>query len=183
MKAAWAAALFLAAATAASVATPTQAACPADADAPKATWLSVRSPSTVEPRRLTEADLAALPQVERVQRRTVSAPGAASAPMQEQSVRYGGVLMRDLLLRTAPEVDGRGARTLIVEAVATDGYRALFAWGELFNSGAGEQVLVVLRQDGLAVGGAQGPVALRALADLRPGPRHVRNLCALVLRP
>jgi hypothetical protein len=28
-----------------------------------------------------------------------------------------------------------------------------------------------------------GPLALRALADLRPGPRHVRNLCALVLRP
>ena len=119
-----------------------------------------------------------------MQRRTVSAPNAAaSAPVEEQSIRYGGVLLRDLLQRAAPEIDTRGARTIVVEAVATDGYRAVFAWGELFNSSAGEQVLVILRQDGRALDAAQGPVALRALADVRPGPRHVRNLCALVLRP
>ena len=88
----------------------------------------------------------------------------------------------DVLARTVPADNNRAARTLVFEAVATDGYRAVFTWGEIFNSAAGDQVLVISAQDGRALGNEQGPLALRALADLRPGPRHVRNLCGLVVR-
>jgi hypothetical protein len=65
---------------------------------------------------------------------------------------------------------------------AVVGYRAAFSWGELYNSSAGDHVLVIGSQDGVPLNAEQGPLALRALADTRPGPRHVRNLCALVLR-
>jgi len=128
------------------------------------------------------ADLAALPAQQREQRRTVSG-GASVAAGVEQSVRYGGVLLRDVLERAlAAALKDRGARHLVFDAVATDGYRAVFSWGELFNGAAGEQVLVILSQDGQPLGAYEGPVALRALGDLRPGPRHVRNLCAVVVR-
>ena len=70
----------------------------------------------------------------------------------------------------------------MVEAVASDGYRALFSWGELFNTAVGDQVLVITQQDGRPLDAIAGPVALRSLADLRPGPRHVRNLCGVVVR-
>ena len=76
----------------------------------------------------------------------------------------------------------RGTRVGIVEAVATDGYRATFSWGELFNSSLGEQTLVIVAQDGRPLDAVEGPLALRSLADIRPGPRHVRNLCALLVR-
>jgi hypothetical protein len=76
----------------------------------------------------------------------------------------------------------RAARVGIVEAVATDNYRAVFSWGELFNSSLGDQVMVVSAQDGKALDATAGPLALRSLGDLRPGPRHVRNLCAIVVR-
>jgi Oxidoreductase molybdopterin binding domain len=132
--------------------------------------------------RLAAADLAALPQTERVQRRTLAATDAAAQPALEQSVRYSGVLLRDVLARVVPADTHRAARTLVFEAVATDGYRAVFTWGEIFNSSAGDQVLVISAQDGHALGNDQGPLALRALADLRPGPRHVRNLCGVVVR-
>jgi hypothetical protein len=59
----------------------------------------------------------------------------------------------------------------------------LFSWGELFNAAVGDQVLVIRSQDGTPLDALAGPLALRALADLRPGPRHVRNLCALRVRP
>ena len=131
---------------------------------------------------LSAADLAGLPQTERVQRRTLASSDSASQPVLEQSVRYSGVLLRDVLARTVPADDSRAARTLVFEAVATDGYRAVFTWGELFNSSAGEQVLVISAQDGRPLGAEQGPLALRALADFRPGPRHVRNLCGLAVR-
>jgi hypothetical protein len=132
--------------------------------------------------KLSAVELASLPQTERVQRRTIASSDSASQPALEQSVRYGGVLLRDVLARLVPADNNRAARTLVFEAVATDGYRAVFTWGEIFNSAAGEQVLVISAQDGLALGAEQGPLALRALADLRPGPRHVRNLCGVTVR-
>ena len=78
--------------------------------------------------------------------------------------------------------DDRGARTATVEAVASDGYRAVFSWGELFNSGVGEQTLVIVAQDERPLDAVAGPLDLRPLADLRPGPRHVRNLCSLLVK-
>ncbi len=118
-----------------------------------------------------------------MQRRTLAPSAGASASTLEQSVRYGGVLLRDALNRAeAGEGNRRAARWLIFEAVATDGYRAFFSWGELFNASLGDQVLVILTQDGQPLAADQGPLALRSLADLRPGPRHVRNLCAVIGR-
>ena len=155
-------------------------ACPADAT-PRAaaTVLSLQRPGQAT-LSFGPADLAALPQTALTQRQTVSSTGGASI---DRSVVYSGVLLRDALAQSgfAASAD-RGARTAVIEAVATDGYRAVFSWGELFNSGRGEQVLLVRAQDGQALDAAAGPLALRSLADLRPGPRHVRNLCALVVR-
>jgi hypothetical protein len=121
-----------------------------------------------------------------VQRRSVVSE-SASAPALEQGVRYGGVLLRDVLVRAMPgDAQRRALRAATVEAIATDGYRAAFSWGELFNTTGGDHVIVIGTQDGTPLNAEQGPLALRALADTRPGPRpgprHVRNLCALVLR-
>jgi hypothetical protein len=127
------------------------------------------------------ARLAALAPQQREQRRTVG--GAASAPGVEQSVRWSGVLLRDVLeTAIAPTLKSREARRVVFEAVATDRYVAVFSWGELFNGAVGDQVLVITAQDERALGPDAGPLALRSLADLRPGPRHVRNLCAVVVR-
>jgi hypothetical protein len=165
----------------AAVSATAQTACPLDGAVPAGTLLTVRASAAA--RHLTAVDLAALPQAERVQRRTLAPAGAASAPTQEFSLRYGGVLLRDVLGGVLSGGAGRrDVRAATVEALATDGYRAAFSWGELFNSSAGDQVLVITTQDGVALDALQGPLALRALADLRPGPRHVRNLCALTLR-
>ena len=76
----------------------------------------------------------------------------------------------------------RDQRTRVFDAVATDGYRAVFSWGDLFNSDAAEQILIITAQDGRPLDAYEGPLALRALADRRPGPRHVRNLCAVIVR-
>ncbi len=113
----------------------------------------------------------------------VSIASGASAPGVEQSVRWGGVLLRDVLERAVPAtLKGRDARRLVIEAIATDRYTAVFSWGEVFNGAAGDQVLVVTTQDGQALNAEAGPLALRSLGDVRPGPRHVRNLCAVVVR-
>jgi hypothetical protein len=46
---------------------------------------------------------------------------------------------------------------------------------------AGEQMIIVRQVDGQDLDGHAGPLAMHPLADLRPGPGHVRQLCALVV--
>ncbi len=154
-------------------------ACPTDPTPRTAgTLLAVHGPDGAA-RAFDAAALAALPPATLVQQQSVSGAGTAT----DRSVSWSGVLLKDAL--TAAGLFGpndRGGRALLVEAVATDGYRAWFSWGELFNHPAGEQVIVIRAQDGRPLDTAAGPLALRALGDLRPGPRHVRNLCALIVR-
>jgi len=159
-----------------------QAACPADPAAPPETLLSLRFAAQA-PIRLDRRAIAALGEQQLTQRRSVVTSSAASAPAVEQSIVYSGVTLgRVIAAAGGDDRQGRDQRAWVFEAVATDGYRAVFSWGELFNSDAAEQVLVITGQDGQPLGAAEGPLALRALADRRPGPRHVRNLCAVVAR-
>jgi hypothetical protein len=154
-------------------------ACPTDAQ-PRAesTVLTVQLPGQAA-RPFSNAALAALPQTNLTQRLTVSSSGTN---MTDRGVQYSGVLLRDVLTSVGfASAADRGARTSVVEAVASDGYRAVFSWGELYNNPVGEQVLVITAQDGKALSDAAGPLALRSLADTRPGPRHVRNLCAVIV--
>lgn len=159
-------------------------ACPSDAS-PRAagTLLTVQGagPATLA---LDAAALAALPQATLTQRQSVtSSVTGHSGTAEERRLAYGGVLLRELLTRAGLDAArDRGARVAVVEAVATDNYCAVFTWGELFNTTVGEQVIVIATQDGQPLDAAAGPLALRSLADLRPGPRHVRNLCAVVVR-
>lgn len=158
------------------------AACPADTTPRAATIVLTVQVSGQPDRAYDAAALAALPAATLTQTQSVS-NGRDGA--QDRRVAYGGVLLKDALVAATGLFgpNDRGGRLATVEAVATDGYRAIFSWGELFNSPAGAQTVIVATLDGQPLGTAAGPLALRALGDLRPGPRHVRNLCALVVRP
>ena len=155
-------------------------ACPTDTVSRKAGVLLTVQGAGAESLSMEAADLAALPAARLTQRHTVTSGASAAS---EHSTVYAGVLLRDVLSGAGfGAAADRGARVGVVEAIATDGYRAVFSWGELFNSSAGQHVLIITSQDGRALDNAAGPLALRALDDLRPGPRHVRNLCAVVVR-
>jgi hypothetical protein len=154
--------------------------CPVDTEPRPAGTLLVVQGAGVATLVLGAPELSALPAATLTQRQVVSS-GASAAT--ERSVTYSGQLMREVLLRAGLGLpNDRGARHAVIEAIATDGYRAVFSWGELFNTAVGDQVMVIRSQDGRLLDSVAGPVALRSLADLRPGARHVRNLCALVVR-
>lgn len=66
-------------------------------------------------------------------------------------------------------------RTYIV-AIASDGYKALFSWNELYNSPLGEGVMVLFERQGQALGDDEGRIAMISTKDLHTGARHVRWL-------
>lgn len=94
-------------------------------------------------------------------------------------------------VRIAPLVERLGLKpaaredwnNLLVTVTATDGYRAQFTWAELVNSPVGEGALLVFERDGQPLDAREGRIALYSTADLRLGPRHVRNALRLEVRP
>ena len=120
-----------------------------------------------------------LPQTQITSQRRNQVTGSTNTVESYDTV-WGGVLLKDFLLKNGLEsLPSRGLRNTRVEALATDGYKATFSWGEIFNSPAGSQILLITKQDGRFLDVQEGPVALRSLGDIRPGARHVRNLCAI----
>ena len=96
---------------------------------------------------------------------------------------YSGVKITDLLEEADIRQDDRHAlRRTYVVAVASDGYQAVFSWGELFNTPVGRGVLVAFERDGLPLREGEGQIALVSLADERAGPRHVKWLTRIDVR-
>jgi DMSO/TMAO reductase YedYZ molybdopterin-dependent catalytic subunit len=96
---------------------------------------------------------------------------------------YGGILLSELLKEAAIREDERHAqRRTYVVALATDGYQAVFSWGELFNTSIGRGVLVAYERDGAPLREGEGRFALVSLADERTGPRHVKWLNRIDVR-
>ena len=121
------------------------------------------------------AQLRALGVATWTERRSIDRSGGDAT--EQTTIVYDGVRLRDVIGASGgdPALD-RALRGAVFEAIASDGYRAVFSWGELFNSSAGERTIVVLAFNGQPLDARQGPLALRALGDTRLGPRHVRNL-------
>jgi len=139
------------------------------------TALAVRG-NVATPLSLSVADLGKFP-VQRVEdTRVVRGQGGAS----ETARHFAGCLLRDVLnAARLTEGDRNDLRKTIVVATASDGYKAVFSWAELYNTPIGDGVLVVYERDGARLGNDEGRIALISLKDVRPGPRHVKWLATV----
>jgi DMSO/TMAO reductase YedYZ molybdopterin-dependent catalytic subunit len=139
------------------------------------TTLDVRG-NVATPLSLTVGDLGKFP-VQRVDdTRAVRADGGKS----ESTRQFAGCLLRDVLnAAKLTERDRFDLRKTIVVATASDGYKAVFSWAELFNTSVGDGVLIVYERDGKPIGDDEGRIALASLKDTRPAPRHVKWLSAV----
>jgi hypothetical protein len=133
----------------------------------------------IKPAMVTLNSLSQLPQTTITSERRLQVSGSVNAS-DSQGTAWSGVLLRDFLLKNGLEnVPSRPLRNTRIEIVAKDGYKATFSWGEIFNNSTGSQVLLITKQDGKYLDAQEGPVAIRSLGDIRPGARHVRNICAI----
>ena len=94
-----------------------------------------------------------------------------------------GVKLRDILEQAKiVKRDHNTVKKLAIIATATDGYKAVFSWNELFNSEAGDSVLVLFERDGNPLSAEEGPLALISAKDQNNGPRHVKWLQSIEVR-
>lgn len=125
--------------------------------------------------RLSAQDLRTLPLKDYTEKRSVIVDGREVT----QTLTLRGVPLRALLDQAGLASDRHSVRRAYVLLTAQDGYQTLFSWGELYNSRQGDDVLVLLRHGDDDLLARDGLPSLRALQDLRPGPRHVRWLSSV----
>ncbi|MBV2235416.1 MAG: molybdopterin-dependent oxidoreductase [Sterolibacterium sp.] len=90
---------------------------------------------------------------------------------------FKGVKLTDILDKAEIIAPGHNdVKKLAIIATASDGYKAVFSWNELFNSPLGEGVMVFFEKDGKPLGDEEGRIAMVSSKDSRTGPRHVKWL-------
>ena len=63
--------------------------------------------------------------------------------------KINGVLLKDVLSKVEFMTDSpRSLSEFYLVCVADDGYKALFSWNEIFNSGNGDQALIITKLNG-----------------------------------
>ncbi len=94
-----------------------------------------------------------------------------------------GVLLKNLLDRAEIENgEWGGTKKMYIVASASDGYKAVFSWSELFNSPLGEGVIVGYERDGQEISDNEGKLVLVSAKDTFTGARYVKWLQKVEVR-
>jgi hypothetical protein len=65
---------------------------------------------------------------------------------------------------------------------ATDGYKVVFSWNELFNNPLGREVYLITSKDGESLEEMEDGLLLISKTDIRTGRRHVKNLSKILIK-
>lgn len=94
-----------------------------------------------------------------------------------------GVQLKDILEKAAIITKSNNdVKKMVIIATASDGYKVVFSWSEVFNSPVGEGVIVFFEKNSMPLGDDEGRIAMVSTKDIRTGPRHVKWLEAIEVR-
>jgi len=65
--------------------------------------------------------------------------------------------------------------------IASDNYKVVFSWNEIFNSDTGKSVYIITAQDGKPATGLDNRIALVSPKDQMTGRRYVKGLQKIVV--
>ncbi len=126
-----------------------------------------------KPLTLTLADFSAFKQHTSENIPVISYSGERKEPIRSCK----GVLLRDVLDKAEIVFEEkRDFNRLVIVATATDGFRTLWTWHEIYNSEAGNSIFIITERDGKTLSVKEGDFMLLSAKDLKTGPRHVRWL-------
>lgn len=65
---------------------------------------------------------------------------------------------------------------------ATDGYKVLYSWNEIFNTPVGDQVYVLTKADGVGLETMEQRIAVVSMSDVRTGRRYVKGFNKITVK-
>ncbi|GEN75414.1 molybdopterin-binding protein [Chryseobacterium hagamense] len=94
-----------------------------------------------------------------------------------------GVLLKDVLsgvIFDAPTPKELSIFYLV--CTAEDGYKVVYSWNELFNTEAGDHIMLITSENGAPASGAKEGITLITPGDRATGRRYVKNLSEIVIK-
>ena len=92
------------------------------------------------------------------------------------------VLLKDILDKA--EIDAENHKVLneyYLVCIASDNYKAVFSWNEIFNTDTGKSVYIITEQDGKPAASLDNRIALVSPSDQMTGRRYVKGLQKIVV--
>ena len=91
-----------------------------------------------------------------------------------------GIRLKDILEKAGlNEESPKLLSEFYFNCVATDGYKVVFSWNELFNTEVGNQVYIIIESDGQKGNLSADRIAMLSAADQATGRRFVKNLAEI----
>lgn len=94
-----------------------------------------------------------------------------------------GALLRDILAKAELDAPGHNdVKRMIIVATASDGYKVVYSWAEVFNSTQADGMIVYYEKNGQPIGNDEGRIAMLSSKDVKTGPRHVKWLKSIEVK-
>lgn len=93
-----------------------------------------------------------------------------------------GVLLKDILGKT--EIDSENPKVLsefYFICIASDNYKVIFSWNEIFNNDLGKSIYVLNGHDGKPPSALDNRIALISQHDYTTGRRYVKGLQKIII--
>lgn len=88
-----------------------------------------------------------------------------------------GVLLKDIIAKASFDIsDPKPLSEYYIICIASDGYKVIFSWNEIFNTIIGKQLVVITEADGVKGSALPQHIAIVSPADIATGRRYVHGL-------
>ena len=93
-----------------------------------------------------------------------------------------GVLLKDVL-ETIPidEKDPKKLSECYFTFIASDGYKVVYSWNEIFNSETGNHIFLITEKEGKSISKMEERILLVTTSDFKTGRRHIKSLKKIII--
>lgn len=93
-----------------------------------------------------------------------------------------GVLLKDIIAKASFDIsDPKPLSEYYFTCIASDGYKVVFSWNEIFNTAIGRQLMVITEADGIKALTSSQRIAIISPADIATGRRYVHGLQKVIV--
>jgi hypothetical protein len=93
-----------------------------------------------------------------------------------------GILLKDIIDKAVIDISQpKLLSEVYITCIASDNYKVVFSWNELFNTDIGKYVMVITASDGKPAKDGQDRIAIIAGADQATGRRFVKSLTKIII--
>lgn len=93
-----------------------------------------------------------------------------------------GVLLKDIIDKVGIDINSlKLLNEFYITCIASDNYKVVFSWNEIYNSAIGEQVMILTESNGKTGDQMPDRIVLLSAADRATGRRYVKGLQKIVI--